>query len=330
MKKNLLLIAACAAAMSASAQAQYCFMGEVPAEWDGSATIPAGTVLVENEYAKLSIAFEEPIKGFTPCRDPYNYMAVGGGDLVQITKGITGNNNPKGQTMNSIPASGMVYKLETSKPGYFTVVTKMNTNKNYWLYEGEQAFAAYRLGVCNLSKADGVKVEYTLPTDEYDALNLQAADIATYFNVDEEGNPTGPKVPWAVIAPEGADMGEGTGFMQFLSFATEEYPSTFYFFAQGSKMSCNGFVFTPADEPSFANAPSVTFGGVDKVDADGNPVAAPTPITFGENAGINDIVVDGGVVVYDPNAPVYNIYGQRVSNDTKGLLIQNGVKFFNR
>ena len=32
----------------------------------------------------------------------------------------------------------------------------------------------------------------------------------------------------------------------------------------------------------------------------------------------------------DANAPVYNLAGQRVSNDTKGLLIKNGKKFINK
>ena len=32
----------------------------------------------------------------------------------------------------------------------------------------------------------------------------------------------------------------------------------------------------------------------------------------------------------DANAPVYNLAGQRVSKDTKGILIKNGKKFINK
>lgn len=32
----------------------------------------------------------------------------------------------------------------------------------------------------------------------------------------------------------------------------------------------------------------------------------------------------------DADAPVYNLAGQRVSKDTKGLLIKNGKKFINK
>ena len=33
---------------------------------------------------------------------------------------------------------------------------------------------------------------------------------------------------------------------------------------------------------------------------------------------------------FDANAPVYNLAGQRVSKNTKGILIQNGKKFVNK
>ncbi len=36
------------------------------------------------------------------------------------------------------------------------------------------------------------------------------------------------------------------------------------------------------------------------------------------------------VVEDDPDAPIYNLQGQRVTKDTKGILIQNGKKFVNK
>lgn len=41
--------------------------------------------------------------------------------------------------------------------------------------------------------------------------------------------------------------------------------------------------------------------------------------------GISDITATD-----DADAPVYNLAGQRVSKDTKGLLIKNGKKFINK
>lgn len=44
-------------------------------------------------------------------------------------------------------------------------------------------------------------------------------------------------------------------------------------------------------------------------------------------SGIADIIADKTL---DENAPIYNVYGQRVNKDYKGVLIQNGKKFINR
>lgn len=44
------------------------------------------------------------------------------------------------------------------------------------------------------------------------------------------------------------------------------------------------------------------------------------------STGIYDITKDN----VDANAPVYNLAGQRVSKETKGILIQNGKKFINK
>lgn len=46
----------------------------------------------------------------------------------------------------------------------------------------------------------------------------------------------------------------------------------------------------------------------------------------GESA-IDNIIADETI---DENAPIYNVYGQRVNKDYKGILIQNGKKFLNR
>ena len=45
--------------------------------------------------------------------------------------------------------------------------------------------------------------------------------------------------------------------------------------------------------------------------------------------GIKGVNVDNDKK-FDANAPVYNLNGQRVSKDTKGILIQNGKKFINK
>ena len=46
----------------------------------------------------------------------------------------------------------------------------------------------------------------------------------------------------------------------------------------------------------------------------------------GFTTGINKVTVDAD----DADAPVYNLAGQRVSKDAKGILIKNGKKFINK
>lgn len=50
-------------------------------------------------------------------------------------------------------------------------------------------------------------------------------------------------------------------------------------------------------------------------------------VVRGTSAGINNVVSEKEA---DPNAPVYNLAGQRVDKNTKGILIQNGKKFVNK
>ena len=50
-------------------------------------------------------------------------------------------------------------------------------------------------------------------------------------------------------------------------------------------------------------------------------------IVRGTSAGITNITTEEQA---DPNAPIYNLAGQRVTKDTKGVLIQNGKKFINK
>ncbi len=63
---------------------------------------------------------------------------------------------------------------------------------------------------------------------------------------------------------------------------------------------------------------------------DNYPIAAKIKtarITTSEATGISAVKVEDAAA---DNAPVYNLQGQKVSKDTKGILIQNGKKFVNK
>lgn len=84
---------------------------------------------------------------------------------------------------------------------------------------------------------------------------------------------------------------------------------TYYVFNKNTQVGFGGFGFTfdgGAEEWSVA--------GKEALYSNDDP-----------ETGISEITAAS-----DANAPVYNIAGQRVSNDTKGLLIKNGKKFINK
>lgn len=335
MKKNLLLIAALAAGMSASAQTSVCFMDMEVLAFDGGNTIPAGTVLCENENGKLTLAFDDIMKTFTPAAAPYDYLSVNGGEPFKITAGSTGNTNgssPLSNGVASMISSGLVYKLETTKTGYFIFLTKLSTNKNYYVMEGQNNLLAYALGVAldpaNKKNTSGLNsIYYTLPEDAFGNVDMASSEASKYL-AGEAPAFTKLKTPGEVQGC--GNTGDGSGFLCIASYAAEDAPATFYYWAQGSKMANNGFIFVPSDEPTLEAIPYLVFSGVEKTNEEtGEVTPAPAPVAFGQvPAGINSVAVDK--VAFDENAPVYNVYGQQVSKDTKGLLIQNGVKFYNR
>lgn len=67
----------------------------------------------------------------------------------------------------------------------------------------------------------------------------------------------------------------------------------------------------------------------------GKGVTSTTPIYVLQGdatvaTGIDKVVVDLDNNVLNTNAPIYNLNGQRVTKDAKGVLIQNGKKFINK
>ncbi|MCD8290926.1 MAG: hypothetical protein LUC91_05430 [Prevotella sp.] len=89
-------------------------------------------------------------------------------------------------------------------------------------------------------------------------------------------------------------VGEGnqTAFV-YITFAAEA-GETYYIFNKSTQIGFSGYTFTTGES--------------------------------GETEGISEIVAP----VADPNAPIYNLAGQRVAKGTKGILIQNGKKFISK
>lgn len=325
MRKNSLLFAALAVGLSASAQYQACFMDMSALAFDGNAIISGGTVLCQDENGTLSLAFDDTMKKFTPSASPYEYVSFCGEEAFKIGAGCTGSTNGTSPLVNgeaSMIEAGCVYKLETKKTGYFFFLTKLNTNKNYYVMEGQNNLLAYACGACldpTKNEAGLTSIYFTLPEDAFGNVDMAASNASDYLDGEAPAF-TKIKTPGAITGIGNA--GEGSGFICIASYADEQYPSTFYYWAQGSKMANNGFIYVPAEEPTLEAIPSIVFSGVEKVNEEtGEVTPAPTPIVFGDNSSVENVAVAS-----DENAPIYNLNGVRVNADAKGILIQNGKK----
>ena len=331
MKKISLLLSALAVGLTAAAQSQPCFMDAEALGFTGDVVDAAGTVLCQDANGKLTLAFDDDMKTFTPSAAPYTFVSVAGSEATKITAGCTGSTNgtsPLAATPGtaSMIESGCVYKLETTKTGYFIFLTKLNTNKNYYVMEGQNNLYAYALGVAldpSKNEAGLDHLYYTLPEDAFGNVNMAATNASDYLD-GEAPDFTKIKTPGDTMGV--GNIGEGSGFLCIASYATEDYPSTFYYWAQGSKMANNGFIYVPAEEPTLDAIPSIVFSGEEKTNEEtGETTPAPTPVAFGDTAAVGSISAAS-----DENAPIYNLFGQKVGKDAKGILIQNGKKFIRK
>lgn len=313
MKKNLLIAALFMGALSANAQTEVCFTTDLESLGITSeaTAIAAGTVIGQSDNVTMKIAYDDSWKATDIKFQDYN-GAIVNGTTVDLIRGVTGNTNPSGQSLAagaSTPVtSGCVIQFDVKKDGYLTVFGKLSSNKEYYVWEGDAISAmpvAYTLAMDFSSAADATKpmISYTVPADADGYVNFDAADIATYIN--------GTKFYWPEQIVWGSESGikkNGVGAIVFPVYAEAE---TYLVHAAGSKISTCGAVFTtePVTELTLTGA-----------DADGNPLSLAL---IAGSTGINDVTVDA---VANENAPVYNLAGQRVSKDAKGILIQNGKK----
>ena len=312
MKKTLLLGSFAIFALVANAQ----LVTEVTTESLEAAgfvsgekvSIEGGVVYGNGEAGTIATAYADSWGMTAPC-GAYKNVKVNDVE-VTLSNGAVGNTNPTFVNYASgVMSAGAVFEITPSTSGWLTVFTKMNPNKQYVVFENESTGMAYHLGYSNGTTS----IEYTLPYDpETFAIDFYADNAANFFIAagGEGAEEVKPQMPWIVAGLEEAPS-DNTGFLTFNVYEGNKY----YFSALGSKAPCGAFVLTEGDEP-----PTVTYLATDELPA----------VTFGPGfnggAGVESI----GAAQNDVNAPVYNVLGQKVSNDAKGLLIQNGKKFIRR
>jgi hypothetical protein len=305
MKKSLLSLAAVVVALGASAQAEEVFIDAESIDFDA---IVEGQTIAESDNVVMSLPYADTYKSaaLAGSSDPYNYIAVNGVEYKAVT-GMTGTGNPGSPSLDDAASSGCVYQFDVKKDGYLVVFGKFTTNKNYWVWEGlsgESPYAvAYTLGM----NYNDEKIVFSMPADADGYIDETAEDIDRYCNMTS-------RITQKVISiyTNGEDTAtsvNGLGVLVFPVYADAEH---YLVSGQGTKLTCDGGVFV-TEKPTQIALVSAENGVKDLIG------------TY--NSGVSNISVDN---VYNENAPVYNVMGQRVAKDTKGILIQNGRKFINK
>lgn len=313
MKKLFTFAAMVAITMSASAQTESAFLdAETLLGADAAATavnVNAETVFCSTSNVTMKAAWNDTYKivSLTAETDAANKVIIDG-VTYDMPTGIQGQNNPKpSDLVSGGQNSGAVFKFDVKADGVLYVFGKLTGNKSYYVWEGDVA-NAQGLPVAYTMKAQpvggGDPVGYTLKGDVegyyvigngYDngtALASASWCVDVYKGLTW-GADINPTKTWGSTWTAGNALG-------VIAFPVYQEAATYFVNACGSKITCNGFAFVPG---------ATTIGNISFA---------------GAGTGINGITVDGAD---NANAPVYNLAGQRVSKDAKGILIQNGKKF---
>lgn len=300
MKKVLLSVCAVVAGLTANAQEVAVVDGAALGLNDASVTaVAAGTVLGQTANVTMTAAFDDSYKIVNVASNKYNKIKVGGLELSG--QGIQGNTNPKTAdganpaTAVAAPTGGAVLGFDVKADGYLYVFGKMSSNKNYTVAE------------------EGSLIGYTFAMNTDGTKNLPEVFSYVVTGEGEFNNVTAPILwPETIFLgleqdPAKADAAaqSGYGVIKFPVFEGCKYMVN----ACGSKISALGYYYDATGEAAVE---------IEKEDG-----TITTLLAAGGTNGINNIT--SGTVL-DENAPIYNLAGQRVSKDTKGILIQNGKK----
>lgn len=299
MRKFLLSAAALVAAMSVNAQVFQVNGSEHGLSSDLS-DVAAGYEWGSIDGAiKISNAFATSHKVVDCKNNDFNIVTFDGNEA--LTKdGVQGNDNPKdadgGNPALSLlaPVGGAVIQINAEKDGWCYIVAKLSTNKQYMVFE-EGAPIGYKIAMESADErvTDGV-------------INLEIEGEGEFNNI-----PEGRQVQWVIREylgdAEAATAGNGLGVLYFPVFKDCQY----YAHATGSKISWSAIYFSEAE------AQSVVLSNAD---------GASKTIINGDPAGIATVKNEAS----QNNGAIYNVAGQQVDKNYKGLVIKNGKKMLQK
>lgn len=320
---------------------------------DGKVDINGDVIFAEGAAGTIATAYEDQW-GISVPYGGYQNVRVGDIDLT-LSYGAAGNTNPVFfNYANGVMYEGGVFKITPAKDGWLTLFTKMKPYKQYVVFENMTGPLSYILGYSNGTE----KIHYTLPYDpETYFIDFKAKDAYKYFVPAGGDGPeeVKPQFPYIVAGLEFTPS-DDTGFLTFNVLEG----MTYYFAALGTKAPLGSFVLTEGDEIPVVTflatdtLPEVIFDPNDVVNNNGDEGNNGDDNNGDNNEGNdsegednngddnngnenggNDNDDDAGVNIIEWNpeeddAPVYNIFGQKVGSNAKGLLIRKGKKFIRR
>ena len=314
MKKQLLLGALLMGAVCANAQIEKIVVdGSAAGLGDEATAIAGGTVLGSSDNVTVKAAYDDSYKLVSCAYKGFNNVIVNG-ESFGFGDGVQGSTNPAGQKLvdlesSSAPNAGAVIQIDVKKDGYIVVVSKLSSNKPYYVWEGDATFAspiAYSLYMdwSDAGIADHPTITYSWPAEpEYGYLDFAAADLDKYVDM------TTGKARWPEKVVLGADADNvkknGVGVIVF-PVAAEA--GSYLIQAAGSKISVPGVIFS--ENP-------ITDLQITGADEDTGEPLAITFIGEGGGTGVNGIQAEKAEV----EGQTYDLGGRPA---TKGLLIQKG------
>lgn len=299
MKKFLLSAAALVAAMSMNAQV-FQMVGADHGLTSEASAVEAGKAWGTIDGAlDITNAFANDHK-IVDCKNHDYIKVLIDGNEILTTGGVQGSGNPVDEdgtncALSLKPAvSGAVIQLDAKKDGFVYIVAKLSTNKQYVVFE-EGSAMGYKIAM----EVEDARIPSNV-------LNLEVKGEGEYNYIPASVSTLngGTGIKWVIREylndAEATTAGNGLGVIYFPVAKDCKYLAH----ATGSKISWSGIYFSENEAASIKVA---------KEDGTDFSILA-------DPASVNTIKADA------QNGAIFNVAGQKVGANYKGLVIKNGKK----
>lgn len=198
---------------------------------------------------------------------------------------------------------GMDLKQTIGKAGY---TTSYYSAISMVVPEGVTA-STYKMGNGSATVSKEYKAGDVIPAGEAVVLNGAAGEYT--FSVTTDAATVDPNNELKGVDAETALTADASKYFYRLSLNAKEEPGTIGFYWDNA----TGSAFTVAAHKTYITAPA--------------SAAAKSFYLLSETTGIEEVVAGAQL---DENAPMFNLAGQRVGKNYRGVVVQNGKKYIVR